>query len=406
MSLDLLEILCGWLLQRDIQAVRAVCSMWKTCRASCPVLLGLPSTPLRDVETLHVQVTDGGAVDVASLRTVRRLYLKVKSQGATLALPRTFDGDIFITSISAALVLNWDCFRGRLVSVEWLVPRNSLVPASALSALFCLPRLLVLVLHEARHVSAGASATCPLERLELVDCVGLDLGFLDSLQSLRSLGFRECKYARTLLPEDVPAMTRVRIEHLTVSRRSLFIPRRGRYEALKLDGYSGLRGLSLESEERNNALSVATDCNVASMFAFEELTLNRVDCSLGRLSCLVALRSVDLDFCNFTPAVVFPVLTDLVLRDVPMDFRDLVKRGFAGLCFVPCLRRLKLTGARHSSSRLVCECVPPLEVLELVGLHLRLVPAVRTLKMDVASFALLSVEEQTAYKKIPNLWVR
>jgi hypothetical protein len=305
-------------------------------------------------------------------------------------------------------MLNWDSFRGHLVRVEWLVPHSPhrrQLASAVLSALFSLPRLVALVLREARHVSAHASETYPLERLELVDCFGLDLGFLDSLPNLHSLGFREQNYVHTLLPEDVPTLTRTRIERLAVSRRSLFIPKQGRYEALKLDGYSGLRALSLESEEHNRALCVETDCKIATMFALEELTLSGVDCSLEKLSCLLALRSLDLDFCNFTPTVVFPVLTDLVLRDVPMDFRDLVARGFAGLGFVPCLQRLKLTGASHSSSHVVYERVPPLEVLEVVRLHLSEVPLVRTLKMDASSFASQSVQEQTALKSVPNLWV-
>jgi hypothetical protein len=403
LSKDLLETVCGWLWEADILALRTTCSRLTRLRGCCPVLFAVPavlgSVRTDLVETLHAVAND--TLDLRDLRALKTLHLDLVGLQPKIHVPCGFGPQIVLRLLEPGRVINTDLplFGSLLTHVEWHFCRTS--EYNVLSRLFALPRLASLVLHRANDVAdTEASEDCPLARIEFVDCWHLDLHFLERLTRLKSLRFRDVTTGGGLRPEDVPGAVRPRVERLDVERQSLFV-RGGLYTGISLDGFSGLRALSLVSEERNHGLAL----DVCSRSGLESLRLVSV-CSpcFGPLPNLVSL---DLEFLEFHPATSgFHCLQTLVLRELTGSGNKFVAERLGLLRTLPRLCSLKLTCMSHwGQSPVPTEGLPPLDTLELESLRPTSVPDVRTLRIQAESFALLSRDSQQALKSIKNLFV-
>jgi hypothetical protein len=270
-----------------------------------------------------------------------------------------------------------------------------------LTRLLSLPLLTKLVLHHAKNLrDTRASSACPLEELVLVDCVDLDLAFMDDLLQLRRFGLEQRALPFGLVPWNVPKLARSRIERLDVTRRDLvwFHHTCDVFCSVSVKGYDRLKSLSLvagDAEATEETSAVAR--RIEQLRELDSLTLH-----VSLPLCLPELQVLDLQFrhwAKFEPASTN--LSALVLRsfeasaDGSEDFRRLKN-----------LVRLKLVGKAKSGASVSLWLPDATDRLELEHLRPAGVVRMRTLCMHAYCFSGMNPEEQARLKtSVKNLYL-
>lgn len=392
----LVEHALGWLQDKDIRASKAVCISWSQFYA--------------------VRAHVNG-------RSAARLLNRQAVTSVCLQADWTFDPcDVDMTPFpglkSTSLVLHetplgvYDkVFEGRfgelLQQVDWTF---CFTHQSILMKLLRLPQLRVLKLTGAVGHLIKADASCPLERLVLVDCRDMDLSFMRNLSKLRQLAFLEQGLRGCVLPSDVPADVQPQIHELELERACFLVPAGGVgvNAAEDLAGYVGLRRLRLESHEAFSGVSALLK-HVASFADLEtiELYVGFVDLA-GHLLSFFSLTALDIEFTSWmhTWNRSMDRLERLTLRKATSGPGDSERLEALARCSG--LRRLRLVG-RYPLCGFPMKFVPcGVTHLELVDFWPRgSLPALLSdLTMEPQSFACMGREDQEALRKaVPNLYV-
>lgn len=289
----------------------------------------------------------------------------------------------------------------RSVELDFPEPRKP-GRENLLTRLLSLPLLTKLVLHNAKNLrDTCSSGGCPLEDLVLVDCVDLDLAFMDDLLQLRRFGLEQQRAPPFgLVPSDVPKRACARIEKLDVTRHLLwFYHARGIFCSVSLEGYDQLKSLCVVAGDANENEEIRElACEIEFLSRLETLTLH---VGLPEF-CLPGLRTLDLqfpDWAKFEPASTN--LSALVLRvfessaENLTDFRRLKN-----------LARLKLVGKANSGAA-VTLCLPDVtDCLEFEHLRPSSAVQVRRMYMHAYCFSGMSPQEQARLKtSVKNLYL-
>jgi hypothetical protein len=269
-----------------------------------------------------------------------------------------------------------------------------------------LPFLRKIIVRNARLEAVRVEQVCLLQELILVDCRAVaasNLTFMDDLPQLRSLGLVSTAVGLGILPKDVPAQTRARLEHLEIRRRHLYLGQSDMV-VLSFPGYSRLVWLCVESMDMKTDMRIIPLVLDVRDARLETLKLEDRLEDIKLIGTISAVTSLDLDaedWPKIAPRLRLSLLRELVLRNCNRPDTDLTA--------CRSLQRLRLVGGRSlfvTSGQVRFTLPSCLQVLETSRLRPWSGLQVPTLHVDAQSFMALNLDEQTKLKaRVANLYI-